>query len=119
VLDLLRYPRFGQARYWIDELGDPEDPADFAVLARLSPYHALRRGTCYPATLVRAGEHDPTVTPAHAFKFAARLQAVQGCERPALLDVMEGAGHDHGGTPREAAKSHAIALAFLERVLRR
>jgi prolyl oligopeptidase len=119
VLDLLRYPEFGQARYWIDELGDPRMAGDFEVLARISPYHALRPGGCYPATLLRPGAHDAIVTPAHAFKFAARLQAAQGCARPVLLDVMEGAAHDYGTTPAEVARNHAVALAFLDRVLPR
>lgn len=30
---------------------------------------------------------------------------------------MEGAGHDYGSTPDQIAKSHAVSLEFLRRVL--
>ena len=35
-------------------------------------------------TLVTTGDHDDRV-PAHSFKFAARLQAVQSCSNPVLI----------------------------------
>jgi prolyl oligopeptidase len=128
VLDLLRYLEFGQARSWLEELGDPGDPGDFEVLRRLSPYEAAGQASCPPPILVRPGAVDPIVTPVHAFKYVARMQATTGTAKPSagratcgpvLLDVLEGAGHDYGGTPAEIAKSHAVALAFLKRVLPR
>ena len=76
---------------------------------------------CYPPILVRPGERDPIVTKAHSYKFVARLQASPGAPRPcpriALLDVLEGAGHDYGTSTAEISRSHGVALAFLERAL--
>ncbi|MEX2124928.1 MAG: prolyl oligopeptidase family serine peptidase [Woeseia sp.] len=117
ALDLVRYPRFGAARYWADEFGSPDDPSQFRTLLSISPYHNVREGVCYPATLVRTGEFDPTVTPVHGFKFAARLQNATRCDRPVLLDIMEGASHDYGATPEQVARSHAVMLEFLRRTL--
>ena len=122
VLDLLRYLEFGQARSWLEELGDPADSADFGPLRSISPYHNVDPEACYPPILVRPGEHDPIVTPVHSYKWVARLQAnlaasKRRCQRVALLDVLEGAGHDYGSTPAEIARAHAVALAFLDRVL--
>lgn len=122
VLDLLRYLEFGQARSWLEELGDPADAADFGPLCSISPYHNVDPEACYPPILARPGEHDPIVTPVHSYKWVARLQTNLGaskrrCQRVALLDVLEGAGHDYGSTPAEIARAHAVALAFLDRVL--
>lgn len=113
VLDVLRYVEFGSARFWTDEIGDPQDPEDFKALYAYSPYHAALQPRCLPPTLIRTGQHDTTTTPAHGYKFAAAAQASQNCENPVLLDVMEGASHDYGATPGETGKSHAVALEFL------
>ena len=48
---------------------------------------------CYPATLLLAEDHDNVVVPSHAYKFAAALQAAQGCSRPILLRVARDASH--------------------------
>ena len=36
---------------------------DFKVLLAYSPYHNLRPGTAYPATLVTTADHDDRVVP--------------------------------------------------------
>lgn len=117
VLDLVRYDQWGNAaRQWTDELGSPADPADFAVLRRLSPYHNIPTDRCLPPTIVRVGPNDATVLPLHGYKYAAERQTRATCPA-ALLDVMAGAGHNHGSTPDEIAHNHAVALEFLQRVL--
>ena len=39
------------------------------------------------------------MVPSHSYKFAARLQAAQGCENPILIRIEDRAGHG-AGTPR-------------------
>jgi prolyl oligopeptidase len=117
VLDLLRFDRFTGGAYWAGELGSPRDPASLAVLLEQSPYHNIRPGTCYPATLVMSGDLDQTAVPAHAYKYVAALQHAQPCERPVLLKVMRGAGHNFGASPEAIADSYTDALEFLDRVL--
>jgi prolyl oligopeptidase len=113
VLDLLRYDRFTGGAYWAGELGAPSDAASFEVLRRLSPYHNIRAGACYPPTLVMSGDRDQTAVPAHAYKYVAALQHAQSCANPILLKVMRGAGHNFGASPGAIADSHADALAVL------
>jgi prolyl oligopeptidase len=117
ILDMLRYERFTGAGYWRDEFGTAQDPEDFAALAGYSPYHNVRPGTCYPPTLVTAGEKDETAVPSHAYKFVAALQAAQGCANPVLLQVVWGGGHGYGTTPAQSALTYARQLAFLARAL--
>ena len=61
----------------------------------------MRSGTCYPATLLLAADHDNTVVPSHAYKFAAALQAAQACSRPILLRVATDASHMYASSQTE------------------
>jgi prolyl oligopeptidase len=93
--DMLRYHRFTAGAGWVSEYGSPEDPTAFRYLRAYSPLHNVRGGACYPATLLLAADHDDRVVPSHAYKFAAALQAAQGCTRPILLRVAKNASHSY------------------------
>ena len=93
MLDMLRYHLFDNAHVWRDEFGTAEDPDDFAALVRYSPYHQVRSGTGYPATLIVSGDADQNCNPLHARKMAARLQAANSSPHPILLDYSHFRGH--------------------------
>ena len=59
MLDMLRYHLFDNAHVWKDEFGTAEDPDDFAALLSYSPYHSVRDGTAYPATMIVSGRCRP------------------------------------------------------------
>lgn len=117
ILDMLRFDRFSQAAYWLPEFGSPRDAGDFAALRAWSPYHNVKKGRCYPPTLVMTGDRDQVAVPLHAYKFTAALQAAQDCANPVLLQVVRGAGHNFGVTPEQTAETWADETAFLMRVL--
>ncbi|MGH7573051.1 MAG: prolyl oligopeptidase family serine peptidase [Gemmatimonadota bacterium] len=98
VMDMLRYHEFTIGWAWASDYGTSEDPEMFEVLRAYSPLHNLEPGVCYPATLVTTADHDDRVVPGHSFKFAATLQAAQGCDRPTLIRIETKAGHG-GETP--------------------
>jgi prolyl oligopeptidase len=93
--DMLRYHKFTVGAGWIPEYGSPDDPAAFRYLRAYSPLHNVRKGTCYPATLLLTADHDDRVVPSHSYKFAAALQAAQSCDRPILLRVTSDASHSY------------------------
>ena len=94
LTDMLRYPRFRIGKWWITEYGDPEKDEDFKWLYAYSPYHHVKDGTRYPATMISTGESDNRVDPMHARKMAARLEEAQGDpSRPILLRVDTNSGH--------------------------
>ncbi len=99
LLDMLRYHKFLVAAYWIPEYGSADDAGDFPFLYAYSPYHRLREGDRYPATLFVTGDSDTRVAPLHARKMAAALQYATGSGRPVLLHYDTQAGHS-GGQPR-------------------
>ncbi len=117
TMDQVRYTGFGSAQSWIPEYGDPDDPDDFKTLYAYSPYHNLEKGTCYPPTWVQVGEKDDTTTPMHGYKFAAAMQAAQGCDNPVLLKIAWGAGHSYGLTPEQRRETQAEEIAFLIKML--
>lgn len=114
VMDMLRYHRFTIGWGWIPEYGCADSSkADFENLARYSPYHNLKPGTSYPSTMVTTADHDDRVVPAHSFKFAARLQACQGSERPALIRIEKNAGHGAGKPTSKILDEQADKWAFM------
>jgi prolyl oligopeptidase len=102
--DMLRFHRFTVGAGWISEYGSPDDPAAFGYLRAYSPLHNVRDGICYPATLLLAADHDDTVVPGHSYKFAAALQAAQGCDRPILLRVARDASHGYASRQARIAE---------------
>jgi prolyl oligopeptidase len=102
--DMLRYHRFTAGAGWISEYGSPDDPAAFRYLRAYSPLHNVRAGACYPATLLLAADHDDRVVPSHSYKFAAALQAAQGCDRPILLRVALDASHSYASRQAQIAE---------------
>lgn len=93
MLDMLRYHLFDNAHVWKEEFGTVEDPDDFAALAKYSPYHQVRDGVAYPATMIVSGDADRNCNPLHARKMTARLQAANASEHPIFLDYSKFRGH--------------------------
>jgi prolyl oligopeptidase len=93
LLDMIRYSMFDNADLWKQEFGTADDPDDFRVLAGYSPYHAVRDGTAYPATMIVSGDADQNCNPLHARKMTARLQAANSSDHPMFLDYSPHRGH--------------------------
>ena len=116
VMDMLRFDRFTGGRYWTTEYGSASNPAQFPFLIKYSPLHNVKKGTCYPATLVTTADHDDRVVPSHSFKFAAALQAAQGCDKPVLIRVEVQGSHGYRPTDKliaERADQWAFAAAHM------
>lgn len=113
VMDMLRFQLFTIGHAWTSDYGKIEDDKIFKVLYSYSPYHNVKKGTCYPPTLITTGDHDDRVVPAHSFKFAARLQAAQSCDHPILIRIETRAGHGAGKPTSIIIKEVADKWAFL------
>ena len=104
VMDMLRYDKFTGGALWTTEYGSASNPAQFPFLIRYSPVQNLKPGTCYPATLITTADHDDRVVPSHSFKFAAALQAAQGCPKPALIRIEVQGSHGYRPTDKLIAE---------------
>lgn len=113
LTDMVRYSRFLLARLWTPEYGSPADPEAFKWLYAYSPYHRVKPGTAYPATLFMTAASDTRVDPAHARKMTAALLAANTSEHPILLRTEEKAGHGAGKPMLKVADEHADLYAFI------
>jgi prolyl oligopeptidase len=114
LLDMKRYHRLLAGASWMEEYGDPDDPEDWAHLARYSPYHNLREGRRYPRALFTTSTRDDRVHPAHARKMVARMRAMG--HDVLYYENLEG-GHGGAADNRQAAQMKALAFTFLAREL--
>jgi prolyl oligopeptidase len=117
VMDMLRFQKFTIGWAWTSDYGSAEKPDDFAYLYAYSPLHHITKGCCYPATLITTADHDDRVIPAHSFKFAATLQAAQGCDKPTLIRIETKAGHGAGKPTTKIIEETADRWAFLVKEL--
>lgn len=117
VMDMLRFHKFTAGNGWIGDYGSADDANEFKVLRSYSPYHNLKKGTCYPPTLITTGDHDDRVHPAHSFKFAAAAQWAQGCANPILIRIETSAGHGAGKPTTKRIEEAADKWAFLVKTL--
>ena len=114
VLDMLRYNKFTAGAGWAYDYGTAEDSKEmFDYLLKYSPYHALKPGVSYPATLITTADHDDRVVPAHSFKFAARLQEYHKGASPALIRIETNAGHGAGKPTGKIIEEQADKWAFM------
>ena len=118
VMDMLRYHTASANAYaWSSDYGTVEDADQFRALLGYSPVHNLKRGGCYPPTLVTTADHDDRVVPWHSFKFAAALQYAQNCANPVIIRIETRAGHGAGKPTWMLVENYANQWAFLARHL--
>jgi prolyl oligopeptidase len=114
VLDMLRYHKFTAGAGWAYDYGTADDNKEmFNYLYKYSPVHNLKKGTCYPATMVTTADHDDRVVPAHSFKFAAGLQAAQSCDNPVLIRIETNAGHGAGKPTAKIIEDQVAKWTFM------
>ncbi len=117
VMDMLRFHKFTIGWAWSSDYGSADDADEFPALYAYSPYHNLKPGVRYPATMITTADHDDRVVPAHSFKFAARLQEYHRGPNPALIRIDTKAGHGAGKPTTKQIEEKTDELAFLSQEL--
>ena len=93
LTDMLSYTRDPYPAEFALEYGDPADPAAAGWLRAYSPYHSIRDGVRYPATLVVCGDTDVRCPAWHGRKLVARLQEATASDAPILYRLRRDSGH--------------------------
>jgi|CXWL01.1.fsa_nt_gi prolyl oligopeptidase len=113
VMDMLRFHKFTVGWGWAVEYGNADSASQFPYLYKYSPYHNLKTGVSYPATMVTTADHDDRVVPAHSFKFASRLQEYNSGTNPMLIRIETNAGHGAGKPTSKQIEETADIWSFV------
>jgi prolyl oligopeptidase len=113
VLDMLRFHKFTVGWGWTVEYGSADSSNHFPFLYKYSPYHNLKPGVSYPATLVTTADHDDRVVPAHSFKFTSRLQEFNAGTNPVMIRIDVDAGHGAGKPTSKLIDEAADVWSFV------
>ena len=108
VMDMLRYQKFSGGDLWSPEYGTSADQKAFQWLYAYSPLANIKKGVCYPPTIITTADHDDRVVPSHSYKFAAKLQYSQGCENPILIRVETQTSHGYMPTDKLIAQTSDV-----------
>ncbi len=112
LLDMVRYEHFGLGATWNEEYGTAADPEQLGWLLAYSPYHCVRDGVSYPATLFTVFAGDTRVDTLHARKMCAALQHADPAGGPFLYREETDVGHGARAVSRQVDLS-ADVLGFL------
>jgi prolyl oligopeptidase len=113
IYDSLRVELSPNGAFNVPEFGTVKDPGQFKALYAYSPYHNVKDGTKYPATLFLTGANDPRVDPMQSRKMTARLQAANAAATPILLRTSATAGHGLDTSLSERIEETVDVYAFL------
>lgn len=116
LLDMKRYHKLLAGASWMAEYGDPDQPEQWAWIARYSPYQNVRAQQQLPRVLFITSTRDDRVHPAHARKMAARMLE-QGHDL-LYYENIEG-GHGAAADNAQRADMQALEFSFLWQQLKR
>jgi prolyl oligopeptidase len=114
LIDMIRYTHIGAGASWAAEYGDPARAADRGWIMKYSPYQNVRAGKSYPPVFFVTATSDDRVTPVHARKMAARMEA-QGHE--VLFYENTDGGHAAAANHKQAAEMWALSFVYLAQKL--
>lgn len=116
LLDMRRYHTLLAGHSWVAEYGDPDDELDGKYIRNLSPYHRIEKDQKnYPIIFLNTSTKDDRVHPAHARKFAAKLEEF-GHEF-FYYENIDG-GHAGASNLKELAFVEALDYAFFWKYLK-
>ena len=114
LIDMIRYTHIGAGASWAAEYGDPAKPADRAWIMKYSPYQNVSDKRRYPPVLFVTATTDDRVTPVHARKMAALMEA-QGHD--VLFYENTDGGHSAAADHKQAAEMWALSFVYLKQKL--
>jgi prolyl oligopeptidase len=114
LVDMIRYTKIGAGTSWSSEYGDPANPKARAWILKYSPYQNVRADKAYPPVFFVTATSDDRVTPAHARKMAARMEA-QGHD--VLFYENTDGGHAAAANHKQAAEMWAQSFVYLKEKL--
>ena len=113
IYDMLRVELSPNGSFNIPEFGTVKKLDHFKAMRAYSPFHDVKDGTKYPATIFFTGANDPRVDPMQSRKMTARLQAASSSGPPVLLRTSANSGHGGDSGLSQRIEETVDANAFL------
>jgi prolyl oligopeptidase len=114
LIDMIAFTHIGAGASWIGEYGDPKIAAERDYILTYSPYQNVKPGGHYPPVFFVTATSDDRVTPVHARKMAAKMEA-QGHE--VLFYENTDGGHAAAADHRQAAEMWGLSFVYLAQKL--
>ena len=114
LIDMIAYTHIGAGASWVGEYGDPADPNMRDYILTYSPYQNVKAGVKYPPVFFVTATSDDRVTPVHARKMAAKMEA-QGHD--VLFYENTDGGHAAAADHKQAAEMWALSFLYLAQKL--
>ena len=114
LIDMIAYTHIGAGASWEGEYGDPADPKMRDYILTYSPYQNVKAGMKYPPVLFITATSDDRVTPVHARKMAAKMEA-QGHD--VLFYENTDGGHAAAADHRQSAEMWGLSFVYLAQKL--
>ncbi len=114
LIDMIRYTHIGAGASWIGEYGDPADAKAREWILKYSPYQNVKPGVKYPPVFFVTATSDDRVTPVHARKMAAKMEA-QGHD--VLFYENTDGGHAAAANHKQSAEMWALSFVYLKQKL--
>jgi prolyl oligopeptidase len=115
LIDMLAFTHIGAGASWIGEYGDPANPAERAAILRYSPYQNVKAGVHYPPVFFVTATSDDRVSPVHARKMAAKMEAQS---HDVLFYENTDGGHAAAANHKQAAEMWALSFVYMAEKLR-
>jgi prolyl oligopeptidase len=115
LIDMLAYSHIGAGASWEGEYGDPADPKMRDYILGYSPYQNVKAGVKYPPVFFVTATSDDRVTPVHARKMAAKMEA-QGHD--VMFYENTDGGHAAAADHKQAAEMWALSFVYLAKKLK-
>jgi prolyl oligopeptidase len=114
LIDMIAYTHIGAGASWIGEYGDPADPRMRDYILTYSPYQNVKPGVHYPPVFFVTATSDDRVTPVHARKMAAKMEAMG---QDVLFYENTDGGHAAAADHKQAAEMWALSFVYLAQKL--
>ena len=114
LIDMIAYTHIGAGASWIGEYGDPADPKMRDYILTYSPYQNVKPGVKYPPVFFVTATSDDRVTPVHARKMAAKMEAMG---QDVLFYENTDGGHAAAADHKQKAEMWALSFVYLAQKL--
>lgn len=114
LIDMIRYTGIGAGASWASEYGDPADAKAREWILKYSPYQNVKPGVKYPPVLFTTATSDDRVTPVHARKMAAKMEAMG--DDVLFFENTDG-GHGAAADHKQTAEMWTLSFIYLKQKL--